>query len=119
MPPYILDLVLKTIMADFGRVKTVDRETVMVGDVVVETGVRRVKLLVSEKQRHELPHDVNFEDGHSLLIVCAGSPPPLMSDVWWGGAHHGFSWVPGEVRDATSFRKAVVGGRCGWEDRCG
>ena len=69
------DVFLKEVLSDFRKVKTVDRETVMVGDIVLETKIRRVIIVVTDKQRRELPHVLNFEDGHAIFIVCAGRHP--------------------------------------------
>ena len=47
----------------------------------------RVKIVVTYRQRRELPHVINFEDGHAILIVCPGRPPVCLGCEGGGGTH--------------------------------
>ena len=76
---------------------------------MVETGIRRVGLVVTDKQRRQLPRVINFEDGHAILIVCPGRAPVCL-----------VCGAEGHTRAITGcpmkVDKARFGGRRTWAD---
>lgn len=77
LPVYASDTCVKHIMADYGSVLSVENAFTFHGknNAKIETGVKIVKMEVSEIQRLSIPHIIKFECGNSALITGGGRPP--------------------------------------------
>ena len=78
MPPYVSDDFVEETFEEYGTVMQVRREEITVGDIVVETGLRKVTIVMTDAKMRELPHMMKFGDGHAILIVCPGRTPTCL-----------------------------------------
>lgn len=76
LPPYISDAAVKQRLQYYGDVLTIDREIhyEFKGLNNCETGVREIKLRLSETDKMNIPHLLKIE-GYSTLITFRGRPP--------------------------------------------
>ena len=96
----------EAVFSEYGVVRNISRDEMMVGEVAVQTGVRRVKLVVTERQRRDVPHVINFADGHAILIVMPGRSPVCLG---CGTEGHTRAWTGCPMR----VERARFGGKRG------
>ena len=89
------------LMSRYGKVKSVERETINVDGLCVETGERRVYLYVSEKQRLSMPHLIKCDDGVTCLLTMKGRSPMCLK---CGNEGHTRVSCPGQVRETAASR---------------
>jgi hypothetical protein len=77
LPNYVNNNFVKMMLADYGNVLEIEDAVHLYGDnrTRVKTGVRIVKIEVSEIERIQIPYLINFEDGNQCLITGGGRPP--------------------------------------------
>ena len=66
---------LSSYFAQFGRVISVEEETSEFRGVMLETGVRVVKIEISEATKDKIPHIVRFGESNMMLITAPGRIP--------------------------------------------
>lgn len=77
LPVYATDACVRFIMADYGKVLSVEGAVSYHGknNVHISTGVKIVKMEVSEFERLAIPHIIRFQCGNSVLLTGGGRPP--------------------------------------------
>ncbi|XP_060555558.1 uncharacterized protein LOC132716325 [Ruditapes philippinarum] len=75
LPVFIPNPTVEAIFRPFGKVLTVEYDRMKVGSGTFKSGVRLVKMEVTEIERNKLPHLLRFECGNKALITVAGRPP--------------------------------------------
>lgn len=77
LPVYVTEWCVKHIMASYGKVLEVENAYSFHGkdNTKISTGVKIVKMEVTECQRLGIPHIIKFECGNSVLITGGGRPP--------------------------------------------
>jgi hypothetical protein len=77
LPVFTPNSTVEAIFRPFGKVLTVEYDQMKVGSGTFKSGVRLVKMEVSEIERSKLPHLLRFECGNKAVVTVAGRPPPL------------------------------------------
>ena len=107
LAPFVRDRFVEEVFGEYGTVRSVTRDVVSVGTTMIETGVRRVKITVTDRQRRDLPHVVNFADGHAILVVCPGRNPVCLA---CGAEGHIRAWMGCPARQEKRSWTHVVRG---------
>ena len=77
MPSWTMDVALKIALERCSpgiKVMAVERDTVKVRGVNIESGVRTVKLVVNQREEKVLPYLLQV-DGRSCMMIVPGRPP--------------------------------------------
>ena len=74
LPAFAPSTLVTNIMTEYGKVLKVSDGFVEIEGVQVKSGVRNVMLEVSESQRLEVPHIINFNCGTQVLLTFPGRP---------------------------------------------
>ena len=74
LPAFAPNTLVTNIMTEYGKVLKVSDGTVQIEGVHVKSGVRNVMLEVSESQRLDVPHIINFNCGTQVLLTFPGRP---------------------------------------------
>ena len=76
LPTYVRESFVRSFFAPYGKVLTVIRERVMLEkDKYCYGGTYTVEMVLSDRQKEEIPHLVKYDLGISMLITMAGRPP--------------------------------------------
>ena len=74
LPLFFTDSLIKSVLADFGRVLSVEKATTIQDNRHVRNGMRVVRIEVDEVGRRALPHMVKFSCGTSMLLTVPERP---------------------------------------------
>ena len=76
LPTYIRESFVRSFLAPYGKVMDVTRERVMLEqDKYCMGGTYSVEMVLSDRQKDEIPYLVKYDVGISMLITMAGRPP--------------------------------------------